>query len=180
MECYVVRLRIPSPKKIAVTMIMENRLMYQFGRLVSLIAISLSLLLLSPNPKCFAEETVQQSQFGQMLSNLNPANWKMPKMPNFRNLMPKKQETEMIMKKKDGLVDEVGKTASSSWSRTKSAFNPQKLNPANFLPASAMSPSKPVAEAKKPGFFQSLFAPANPKEDTITTNGFLSQPRPKP
>jgi len=154
--------------------------MTQLGRPVSLFALSFALFLLLGNSPSFADQVVQPSPFGQMISNLNPANWKMPKMPSFRGLLPKAEEKKKIKKKKDGLVDEVSKTASRSWSRTKRALNPRKLNPANFFTASSRSPSKPASGSKEPGFFRSLFAPYPPVATNKTTNGFLSQPRPKP
>ena len=123
--------------------------MYQFGRPLSLLAVSLTLFLLSGNPRSFAVETVQPSPFGQMVSNLNPANWKMPKMPTFQGLMPQNEEKARIKKKKEGLVDEVSKTASSGWTRTKAALNPQKLNPTKFFTASAKSSSPPAPTSKK-------------------------------
>ena len=112
---------------------------------------------------------------------LNPLNWRMPqwKMPTFSGILPKKEETMRIKKKKDGLFDEVSKTASSSWQRTKQAFSPKNLNPVRFLPASAKTPS-PAAEKKSdPGFFQSIFGPRPQTESPQTVTDFLGQPKPK-
>jgi hypothetical protein len=44
----------------------------------------------------------------------NPLNWRMPqwKMPKFSGILPAKEETMRIKKKKDGLFDDVSQTAS--------------------------------------------------------------------
>jgi hypothetical protein len=118
----------------------------------------------------------------QIASGLNPLNWRMPqwKMPNFRRLLPGNEEKARIKNKKDGLFDEVGKTASNSWNKTKTALDPQKLNPANFFTASARTPSAPKAK-EKPGFFRSLFAPEPEVEKSnATVTDFLRQSRPGP
>jgi hypothetical protein len=151
--------------------------MYTFGRPATIFALSFSLFLLSGSDRLRADEATPVSPFGQMVNSLNPANWK---MPSFQGLMPQTQEKAKIKKKKDGLVDEVGKTASSSWNRTKEAFNPQKLNPANFFTASAKSPADTTPAPKKPGFFQSLFSPSVPQDENATMSGFLNQDRPTP
>ena len=120
---------------------------------------------------------------GQMASGLNPMNWKMPqwKMPNFRGMLPAQEEKARIKKKKDGLLSEVTQTASNSWSRTKDALNPQKLNPANFFTASARTPSTSEKEETKPNFFSSLFTPAEePADSNATVTDFLRQSRPSP
>lgn len=130
-----------------------------------------------------ADTTVEPSPMGKMVSGLNPMNWKMPKlkMPSFKEMLPGQEEKARITKKKDGLFSEVGKTASNSWSRTKAALNPQKLNPVNFFTASARTPSEPEPEKKKPGFFHSLFNPgAAEAQDDATVTDFLSQSRPTP
>ena len=117
-----------------------------------------------------------------MAGALNPMNWRMPqwKMPNFRAMLPGQDEKARIKKKKDSLLDEVTKTASNSWSRTKAALNPQKLNPVNFFPASARTPAPSRQPESKPGFFRSLFAPPPPDNDPATVTDFLRQPRPNP
>jgi hypothetical protein len=78
------------------------------------------------------------------------------------------------------LVDEVGKTASGSWSRTKQALNPQRFYPTNFFPASARTPSTPEPTGQQPGFFGWLFSPPVPDVEDPTTSGFLKQQRPSP
>ncbi|KAA1259345.1 hypothetical protein LF1_18770 [Rubripirellula obstinata] len=115
------------------------------------------------------------------LGPLNPANWKMPsfKMPSFQNLMPGTDEKARITKKKDGLFQEVGQTASNSWKKTKDVFNPQKLNPTNFFTASSRTPASKTAE-KKPGFFSSLFTPQPAEKESGTVTDFLRQDRPNP
>ncbi len=114
------------------------------------------------------------SPMAGMFSNLNPANWT---MPDFKGMLPGREEKARIVEKKDGLFTEVRKTASTSWSRTKEVFNPQKLNPVNFLPASSRTAS-PAQEAK-PGFFKSLFTPAPPEPERVeTVQDFLKQSRP--
>ena len=109
---------------------------------------------------------------------LNPANWKMPsfKMPSFQGLMPGNDEKARIKKKKDGLFQEVTKTATNSWTKTKEVFNPAKLNPTNFFTASSRTPAK----EKSPGFFSSLFSPAPQPRQTGSVTDFLSQDRPNP
>lgn len=123
-----------------------------------------------------AQEQTAPSAIGQMFSGLNPANWK---MPSFGEIMPGKQETARIKEKKDGLFTEVRKSASNSWTKTKEIFNPQKLNPVNFLPAANRTPV-PNTEPEKPGFFKSLFTPQPVQKETTTVNDFLGQPRPNP
>ncbi|MGB7324363.1 MAG: hypothetical protein WBD31_05790 [Rubripirellula sp.] len=109
-----------------------------------------------------------------MFSNLNPANWK---MPDFKAMLPGQDEKARIVEKKDGLFSEVKKSASNSWAKTKAVFNPQKLNPVNFLPAS--SRTETTGEEAKPGFFRSLFMPAPIEEPrTETVQDFLKQSRP--
>lgn len=157
--------------------------MYSFGRPATLLALTFSLCLSTGSEQICADEVKPASPFGQMVTILNPANWKMPKMPTFQGLVPQAEEKARITKKKDSLVDEVGKTASSSWNRTKEALNPQKLNPANFFTASARTPVKTAPVEKKPGFFQSLFSPfspAVPEDENETMSGWIAQPRPTP
>lgn len=142
---------------------------------------ALALMLCADLSTSSAQET-GQSPMGQLASGLNPMNWKMPqwKMPNFREMLPAQEEKARIKKKKDGLVSEVTQTASNSWNRTKAALNPQKLNPVNFFTASARTPSTQPSKPAKPGFFQSLFAPAEPPKDNSTVTDFLRQSRPSP
>jgi hypothetical protein len=143
-------------------------------------AAALSLFLLADLPAGIADTTVEPSPIGQMARGLNPANWRMPQwtMPNFRELLQGNDEKARIKKKKDGLFDEVTKTASNSWSKTKQTFNPQKLSPANFFPASARTPSA-RKQKEKPGFFRSLLTPQPPvQEKNSTVTDFLRQPRP--
>ncbi|QDT03135.1 hypothetical protein K227x_15160 [Rubripirellula lacrimiformis] len=115
------------------------------------------------------------SPMAGMFSGLNPANWT---MPNFKEMLPGQQEKARIVEKKDGLFTEVKQTATRSWTKTKEIFNPQKLNPVNYLPASSKTPSSSTEETK-PGFFRSLFMPAEPvAEPTPTVQDFLKQSRP--
>lgn len=126
-----------------------------------------------------SSSTVASAQDGGAapLGPLNPANWKMPsfKMPSFGNLMPGSDEKARITKKKDGLFQEVGQSASNSWKKTKEVFNPQKLNPTKFFTASSRTPAE-----KKPGFFSSLFTPQPAEKDSGTVTDFLRQDRPNP
>ncbi len=149
--------------------------MYSIGRPATLVTLAFSLILLSGSAQIHADEATPASPFGQMVSKLNPANWKMPKMPTFQGLMPQAEEKARVTKKKDSLVDEVGKTASSSWNRTK-----QALNPANFFAASSRTPANTGPAAKKPGFFRSLFSPSAPTDENETMSGWIGQPRPTP
>ena len=146
--------------------------MNKFGRPASLLALGISLCLWSGTQRISAQETAEPTTFGQFFSSLNPANWK---MPSFRSMLPQTEEKARIKKKRESLVDEVGKTASSSWTRTRAA-----LNPANFFTTSAKSPSPSAPTADKPGFLQSLFAPPVPPDENETVSGFLKQSRPSP
>jgi hypothetical protein len=129
-------------------------------------------------PLVRADTVVQASPAARMLHAMNPVNWRMPQMPNFRDLLPGQDEKARIKKKKDGLVGEVGKTATNSWNKTKQVLNPQKLNPINYFPASSRTPAASPNEEKKPGFFGSLFGPPPPEEDEETVTDFLKQSRP--
>ena len=146
--------------------------MNKFGRPASLLALGISLCLWSGAQQLSAEEAVQPTTFGQFFNSLNPANWK---MPNFRSLLPQTEEKARIKKKREGLVEEVGKTASSSWTRTRDA-----LNPAKFFTTSAKSPAQSTPPSDEPGFLQSLFAPPVPPDENETVSGFLKQSRPSP
>lgn len=148
-------------------------------------AAALTLFLFADLPSATAQTQAEPSPIGQMASGLNPANWQMPewKMPNFRKLLPEKEEKARIVKKKDGLFDEVTKSTSNSWRKTKEALNPKKLNPIRFFPASARTPvpSRQEVSKPKPGFFRSLFSPApTPENDNDTVTDFLRQSRPSP
>jgi hypothetical protein len=122
-------------------------------------------------------KSTDPTPIGRMVSGLNPMNWK---LPNFREMLPAQEEKARIKKKKDGLFDEVTQTASRSWNRTKAVLNPQKLNPINFFPASARTPSSKQTQKAEPGFFRSLFTPAEPPADNSTVTDFLRQSRPSP
>jgi len=128
-----------------------------------------------------AQTEEQPSTVGKLVHGLNPLNWSMPqwKMPDFRSILPDREEKTRIKKKKDGLFSEVTKTASNSWEKTKAAFDPEKLNPIRMFPASARTPSN-RSEPKEPGFFRSLFTPAPRENEIETVNDFLRQSRPQP
>lgn len=154
--------------------------MKKAAKSIAIGAGTLALALLLITPSVVAQEPAQPTPLGQFARSLNPLNWSMPqwKMPNFRSVLPGSEEKARIKKKKDGLFDEVGKTASNSWSKTKAALDPQKLNPVNFFTASSRTPAASSARETKPGFFRSLFSPPpEPQQDTTVT-GFLRQPRP--
>ena len=143
------------------------------------IGTALTLLLCANSSTATAQtSTTDPTPIVRMVSGLNPMNWK---LPNFREMLPAQEEKARIKKKKDGLFDEVTQTASRSWNRTKEVLNPQKLNPVNFFPASARTPSSKQTEKAEPGFFRSLFAPAEePADDNATVTDFLRQSRPSP
>ncbi len=152
--------------------------MYKLVRCVTLFALLFSSVVFLDPGQCRADEATPTTPFGRMVHGLNPANWK---MPTFSGLLPQQEEKARLTKKKDSLVDEVGQTASNSWNRTKTALNPQRLNPVRFFTASAATPATPTQQEQKPGFFSSLFSPSAPPEKTsTTTSDFLSQPRPTP
>ena len=75
------------------------------------------------------------------------------------------------------MIDDVSKTASDSWSRTKQALNPMRLAPSNLF--APREPAAPTA-AESPGFFSSLFQPAGHKQPPKTVNDFLEQSKPNP
>jgi len=146
-------------------------------------AAALTLFLFADHRIAAADTVVEPSPIGQLVNGLNPMNWRMPqwKMPNFKQLLPGTDEQTRIKKKKDGLFDEVSKTASNSWNKTKQVLNPQKLNPINYFPASARTPSPRKPVQTEPGFFRSLFTPrAAPEKDNSTVTDFLRQSRPSP
>ena len=169
--------------KIGLSRYMEIREMNMTAKHIAIGAAALTIVMFADLSKASADTVVEPSPVGQMASALNPMNWKMPKfkLPNFRALLPSNDEQTRIKKKKDGLFDEVGKTASNSWGKTKQALNPQNLNPAKFFPASARMPSaKEVKEDNKPGFFRSLFSSPEKEESNATVTDFLGQARPTP
>lgn len=126
-----------------------------------------------------AQDASATTPFGQWVHNLNPVNWRMPKFPTFRSLLPRQEEQARIRKKQEGLVEEVSKTASGSWQRTKEALNPQRFAPSKLFPASAKTPSTPP-DQQRPGFFQSLFGASAPPPGPKDPAGFLKQPRINP
>lgn len=150
-------------------------------RPVAIVIASLALVIYTSSGIVSADTPEEPSGFAQAASAMNPLNWKMPqlKMPNFKSLLPSKAEKDAINEKKDGLFDQVGKTASNSWSKTKTALSPKNLNPARFFTTSSKSSVKttPVNE-KKPGFWSKLLSPwpeEEPEQTTVTD--FLRQPR---
>jgi len=150
-------------------------------RYVAIAIASLSLVMFTSLGNVSADTPEESSGFGKAASAMNPLNWKMPqlKMPNFKSLLPSKAEQTEINEKKDGLFDQVGKTASNSWSKTKTALSPKNLNPARFFTTSSKSAVKttPVKE-KQPGFWSKLLSPwpeEEPEQTTVTD--FLRQPR---
>ncbi|MDA7907089.1 hypothetical protein OAF37_03935 [Rubripirellula sp.] len=150
-------------------------------RYVAIAIASLSLVMFTNLDNVNADTPEESSGFGQAASAMNPLNWKMPelKMPNFKSLLPSKAEQTQIDEKKDGLFDQVGKTASNSWTKTKTALSPKNLNPARFFTTSSKSAVKQVpTKEKKPGFWGKLLSPwpeEEPEQTTVTD--FLRQPR---
>ena len=104
-------------------------------RYVAIAIASLSLVMFTNLDNVNADTPEESSGFGQAASAMNPLNWKMPelKMPNFKSLLPSKAEQTQIDEKKDGLFDQVGKTASNSWTKTKTALSPKNLNPGQAI-----------------------------------------------
>ena len=150
-------------------------------RYVAIAIASLSLVMFINLGNVSADTPDESAGFGKAANAMNPLNWKMPKikMPNFKNLLPSKTEQAAINEKKDGLFDQVGKTASSSWSKTKTALSPKNLNPDRFFTASSKSAVQrsPVKE-KKSGFWSKLLRPWPEKEpEQKTVTDFLRQPR---
>lgn len=150
-------------------------------RFVAIAVASLALVMFTSSGIVSADTPEEPSGFGQAVSVMNPLNWKMPqlKMPNFKSILPSKAEQDEINEKKDGLFDQVGKTASNSWSKTKNALSPKNLNPARFFTTSSKTSVKTVpVKEKKPGFWSRLLSPwpeEEPEQTTVTD--FLRQPR---
>ena len=112
--------------------------------------------------------------FTQLMSGLNPANWKMPKLPSMSTFLPTKTEQDRVITKKDGLVTEMSTTAKQSWQRTKATLNPMRLIPAGFKQGSQAAP----AAKKEPGFFSKLFSPfptGGDADSKPSVNDFLKQ-----
>jgi hypothetical protein len=128
---------------------------------ITAIAVSFTLALFTGLSTASADETIEPSTMAKVTRSLNPVNWKLPKwkMPKFTRLLPGGEKKAPVKEKKnrDGLINGVTKTASSSWNKTKQAFDAKKLNPINYLPVSAKSAAKEKQEKSKPGFFRSLF-----------------------
>jgi hypothetical protein len=143
-------------------------------------AILLCCTILQAGPAT-ADRPVEPSPVQRVSRTLNPANWRMPsflKMPDFRGMLPAKEDQTRIRKKKNSLVDDVSKTASQSWQRTKQTLSPKNLNPIRFMPASTKS-ARPAKPADSPGFFGSMFSsPREPSRPTTVTD-FLGQEKPK-
>lgn len=108
-----------------------------------------------------------------LMQGLNPANWKMPKlkMPTMDKFLPTKSEKDRVITKKDGLVQEVSKTAKKSWQRTKDTLNPMKLIPVGFRQNQQTTP----APKKEGGFFSGLFGPKEEAAPTSSVTDFLKQ-----
>ncbi|MEM8666407.1 MAG: hypothetical protein AAGG48_02755 [Planctomycetota bacterium] len=127
-----------------------------------------------------ADELIKPSPAARLARGLNPTNWQMPKwkLPDVRSLLPNNDEKARIKKKKDGFFDEVGKTASNSWNKTKAAFQPENLSPMRMFPASARTPSQ-TTESKR-GFWKSLLSPwPEEPEPSSDINQWFNQPRPQ-
>ena len=90
------------------------------------------------------QDPAATSPISRVAQGLNPANWKMPQfnVPDFRSLLPGQQDKDRIIKKKDNLIDDVSKTASNSWQKTKTALNPMKLAPSNLFSGSPAEPQQ--------------------------------------
>ena len=129
-----------------------------------------------------ADSPVEPTPLSRMAQGLNPANWKMPKfnVPSFKSILPGQDDKQRIVKKKDNLVDDVSKTASNSWQKTKQALNPMNLAPSNLFGGG--KPAAEQAEPQQPGFFSSLFMPASARTPSkpATANDFLKLSKPTP
>ena len=122
--------------------------------------------------------TFGQTPIGRVVSGLNPANWKMPKMPTFQQVMPGEAEKTRIKQKKNSLVTEVSETASKSWSKTKEVLNPKRLLPSNLFGQRPQTPTPPK-QVKQVGFFESLLRPMPPEtQPGPSVNDFLKQKKP--
>lgn len=144
-----------------------------------IVAVGAATLLCASAADATADDASRSNAWGQFMQTMNPVNWRLPALPQFRSILPKSEENARIRKKGDSLIDEVSKTASGSWQRTKDALNPQRFAP-NVFTASAKTASRPEPPKRKTGFFRSLFpapetAPA-PKDPA----DFLNQPRVQP
>lgn len=124
---------------------------------------------------------VEPGAIGRTVEAMNPVNWNWPsfKPPQWKmpQLLPAREDRERIVKKNDSLWSDVATTTQQSWNKTKQVLHPRKLNPMNWWSAPS-EPSRPVAP-KSPGFFGSLFGPADqPEERVADVTDFLGQDRP--
>ena len=154
------------------------------AKYVAIVIASLSMVMFTDLAKLNADTVEESSRLGQVANAMNPFNWKMPKfkMPNFKSVLPNKAEQTEVKKKKDGLFDEVGKTVSNSWTKTKNALNPKNMNPTKFFTASSKKPAKnELKKDKQPVFWSSLLNPwPEEKPQKNTVSDFLRQPRISP
>ena len=154
------------------------------AKYVAIAIASLSMVMFADLAKVNADTGEASSGLGQVANAMNPLNWRRPKfkMPNFKSLLPNKTEQTEVKKKKDGLFDEVGKTASNSWTKTKNALNPKNMNPTRFFTTSSRTPAKKqVKKDKEPGFWSSLLNPwPEEQRQESTVSDFLRQPRISP
>lgn len=128
-----------------------------------------------------AQDQDEPGPIGRAVETINPVNWNWPtfnpppwKMPQ---LLPAREDTERIVKKKNSLWDDVSSTTQKSWQKTKEVLHPQNLNPMNWWASPAESTRPNTTES--PGFFGSLFQPAQePEARVATVTDFLGQERP--
>ncbi len=126
-------------------------------------------------------DAVEPGPIARTVGAMNPANWNWPsfKPPQLKmpQLLPAREDRERIVEKNDSLWDDVATTSQRSWNKTKEVLHPRKLNPMTWWSAPD-EPSQPVAQ-KSPGFFGSLFGPADqPEERVADVTDFLGQDRP--
>ncbi|MCD0463739.1 hypothetical protein [Roseiconus lacunae] len=130
-------------------------------------AVFATLLVFAPSPS-FAQESAPElppaNPVSQVMTNLNPMNWK---MPSFGSILPTKDEKDRVITKKNNLVTEVSTTAKQSWQRTKETLNPMRLIPAGFRQNSTTT--QPAQTQKSEGFFSKLLSPFPEKKDPEPT-----------
>ena len=142
------------------------------NRIVTVTVLASAIIALQTNVG-FADQRAKPGPMKTVTRNLNPMNWRMPKlkMPSFKKGVPQQQERTRIRKKKNGFMTDVRTSASNGWNKTK-----ETLSPARFFPASAKSPA--TQEKKEPGFLRSMFAPRPEPRRPESVTDFLAGQKP--
>ncbi len=145
------------------------------NRLFGIVTLSAAMLLSSQSFAIAGPPFINDSSNGSSwTSNLNPANWKLPKPPW-------SSEPARIKKKSPGMMSSANQAAKNGWQKTKNALNPAKMFPSSSKSSSGSSSSSQpstISDESKPGFFGGMFSKEEPKKIN-TVNDFLKQPMPQ-